>query len=548
VFNARAILSRYARTLWRRRWWGLSVAWVICIVGWAYVMHLPDLYQAKTRVYVDTDSMLRPLMSGIAFDPNLLSQVDVMHRTFLSTPNLQKVSHLTDLDLAAHTSAESAAVVEDLKQHVSIESQGDNLFSIAYTGPNRDTATKIVQSLLNVFVESNLGNTRQDIANAQSFIDQQLQSYDKQLNDLDKKIADFKAANLGALPGDSSYASKLEMAREKLTATQDELSENQQKRQAIADELASVPQLVDSYSSGPDQDSGFGPPLGPPLASGGSNSKGDPVIPTTIDAQERVTLLQRRLDALLADYTDQYPDVVTVKRQLEDAKARLATTKKTEKASGPNTPPTGPGTRHSMMPNPVYQQLQLQLASLDANIASLQSRVQVETASVSKWDGLAKSVPELGAELAKLTRDHDVIKKSYDDLLSRRESAKIGSDMATQTQPVQFRIIDPPAAPPAPVAPKRGLLLSAVLVGGILAGGALAFLLSQIDDAVITIRELRELAAIPVLGSIRRVKTAGVSKRQLFGVGGFATLTIALVVAFLSLLSLEGLVSGKLWS
>src|SRR5581483_6249764 len=113
--------------------------------------------------------------SGIAIDPNMLSQVDLMHRTFLSTPNLQKVSHLTDMDLTAHTAADSAAVVDALRQQVSISAQGDNLFTIAYTGTNRDMAIKVVQSLLNVFVESNLGNTRQDIASAQSFINQQLQ-------------------------------------------------------------------------------------------------------------------------------------------------------------------------------------------------------------------------------------------------------------------------------------------------------------------------------------------------------------------------------------
>ena len=551
MFNARAVVSRYARALWRRRWFGLAVAWAVCIVGWAFVMRLPDLYEAKARVYVDTNSMLRPLMNGIAVDPNLLSQVDIMQRTLLSAPNLQKVSHATDLDLTARTPAESDAIVEGLRQHVSIDSQGQNLFSIAYTGPNRDTAIKVVQSLLNVFVEGNLGNSRQDIASAQRFIDEQLRSYEKQLDETDQQIANFRAANLGALPGDSSYASRLDAARQKLAGTQGELEENKQKRQAIADEVSSVPQLVDSYMSGSDPDIGIGPPLafdnagGPNISSSGSN-KADTGIPTTVDVQERVTLLKRRLDALLADYTDQYPDVINVKRQLADAEARLAATKKDDKGKGPNTPPVGPGTRHSMVPNPVYQQLQLQLVTLDATIASLQTRAQRETEDVNKWDGLAKSVPEVGAQLAKLTRDHDVIKKAYDDLLTRRESAKIGSDMASQTQSVQFRIIDPPAAPPEPVAPKRGLLLSAVLIGGIVAGMAFAYLLMQIDDAVITVRELREFAAIPVLGSVRRVTIAGPSKRHLFVVGGFATLTIALLVAFLSLLSFAGL--GKVLS
>ena len=110
--------------------------------------------------------------------------------------------------------------------------------------------------------------------------------------------------------------------------------------------------------------------------------------------------------------------------------------------------------------------------------------------AVEKWQGLAKEVPEIAAQLQKLTRDYDVTKKAYDELLNRRESAKIGSDLQTQTQTVQFRVVDPPAAPLKPVAPKRPLLLAVVLIGGLIAGGAFAFLLTQIDDSILTVRQL----------------------------------------------------------
>ncbi len=530
MLNARTIVLRYARALWRRRWYGLVVTWAVCIVGWAFVIHLPDLYEARARIYVDTDSMLRPLMRGIAVDTNLLSQVDMMQRTLLSRPNLQKVSHMADLDLAARTPSQTDEVVDNLRQHISIDSQGPNLFLLAYTGPNRDTATKIVQSLLTVFVESNLGSSRQDMLSARSFIDDQLQDYAKQLDSAEKKIADFKATNLGFLPGDNSYSAKLDAARQALEKTQAELDENQQRRQALATQLASVPKYVDSYTSGPDQ----GPGAGPPLA---SDSGGDGAAAADIDT--RVALLQKRLNILLEDYTDQYPDVIKVKRELEQAKARAKLAQDNKPADSGDTPPVG--ARRSTAPNPVYEQLQLQQVSLDTTIASLQARAQRETAEVKKWDGLAKSVPEVGAQMSKLTRDYDVIKRAYDELLNRRESAKIGSDLATQTQTVQFRIIDPPQAPPVPVAPKRNLLLSVVLIGGIIAGTAFAFLLSQIDDSVMTIRELREMVAAPVLGAITRVTRPSDRRLQRFGAAGFVALCVGLLIAFIGIFSFESL-------
>jgi polysaccharide chain length determinant protein (PEP-CTERM system associated) len=527
------MLLRHARALWRRRWYGLAVAWAVCIAGWAFVVHLPDLYEARARIYVDTDSMLRPLLRGIAVDTNMLSQVDIMQRTLLSGPNLQKVSHMADLDLTARTPAETDAVVDNLRQHISVESQGQNLFSLAYVGPNRETATKVVQSLLTVFVESNLGSSRQDMLSARSFIDDQLRDYAKQLDDADKRIADFKAANVGFLPGQDSYSAKLDAARLALDKTQAELEENLQKRQAFVTQLASVPKYVDSYTTGPDQGFGAGPPLA--LGNGGSGSDA-----ASGDAQTRVAALQRRLDILLEDYTDQYPDVVKVKRELEQAKAR-AKAEQGDTAKDSGEPVVGPGARKSTAPNPVYEQLQLQLVSLDTTIASLKARTQREATEVKKWDALAKSVPEVGAKLAKLTRDYDVIKKAYDELLNRRESAKIGSDLATQTQTVQFRIIDPPQAPPVPVAPKRGLLLSVVMIGGIIAGAAFAYLLSQIDDSVMTIRELREVVGAPVLGAITRVIRPSDRGQLRFGALGFIALCVGLLAAFIGIYSFESL-------
>src|SRR5579859_5015697 len=155
--SVKAMALTYARALWRRRWYGVAVSWLVCLAGWAFVMQIPNQYEAKARIYVDTDSVLRPLMRGIAVDTNILSQVDLMQRTLLSAPNLQKVSHSADLDLAARTPAESEGIVNSLRQRIAVLGEGRNLFTLTYTGPNRETAAKVVQSLLTVFVESNLG-------------------------------------------------------------------------------------------------------------------------------------------------------------------------------------------------------------------------------------------------------------------------------------------------------------------------------------------------------------------------------------------------------
>jgi polysaccharide chain length determinant protein (PEP-CTERM system associated) len=500
-------------------------------------MQLPNQYEAKARIYVDTDSVLRPLMRGIAVDSNILSQVDLMQRTLLSAPNLQKVSHTADLDLAAHTPAESEEIVNSVRQRIAVSGEGRNLFALSYTGPSRETASKVVQSLLTVFVESNLGSSRQDMVSARGFIDAQLQNYAKQLDEAEQRVAEFKAKNIGYLPGDENYATKLDIARQQLEKSQSGLSEELQKKESLTQRLSDTPQTIDNYSAGPE----LGP--GPSTSTESAPSAAESVAAADrAVAIARVAELQKELNKELENYTEQHPDVINTRRLLEQARQNAkAAEAATSRGQRPKSLATDPRATRSTGPNPVYEQLQLQLASVETNIASLQTRVQRDRAEVDRWQGQARSVPEVAAEMTKLTRDYDSIRKAYDDMRSRREAAKIGSDMESQTQTIQFRVIDPPQAGRDPVAPKRQLLLSEVLFGGIAAGAAFAFLLSQIDDSIMSIRQLKEFLAVPVLGAVSMVASASRKGQHKLGLAGFVTCCLGLVLAFVAVSSLVAL-------
>ena len=55
--------------LWRRRWLALGIAWPICLAGWVFIAMLPSKYLATARIYVDTETLLAPLLKGIAANP-----------------------------------------------------------------------------------------------------------------------------------------------------------------------------------------------------------------------------------------------------------------------------------------------------------------------------------------------------------------------------------------------------------------------------------------------------------------------------------------------
>src|SRR5690349_15412329 len=92
-------LLAHGRGMWHRRWVGLAAAWIVGIVAVSIVYRIPEKYEASARVYVDTESILRPLLQGLAIQPNVDQQVALMSRTLISRPNVEKLMRLADLDL-----------------------------------------------------------------------------------------------------------------------------------------------------------------------------------------------------------------------------------------------------------------------------------------------------------------------------------------------------------------------------------------------------------------------------------------------------------------
>ncbi len=167
--------------IWRRRWYALALAWFLSLAGWTVVAVLPDKFKSEARVYIDTTSLLGPLLKGIAVETDLDQEVAIMQRTLLSRPNLAEVARATDLDLEATTPIEMEGLLSRIERSASIRAQGRNLFTVGYIDGDPVLAKAVVQALLTIFVETNLGQNRQDMENARSFIESQLAIYQKQL-------------------------------------------------------------------------------------------------------------------------------------------------------------------------------------------------------------------------------------------------------------------------------------------------------------------------------------------------------------------------------
>lgn len=504
--DVREQLLAFLNAMWRRRWWGIAVAWLVCIGGWGFVTTMPNRFEAQARVYVDTDSMLQPLLQGLAVRPNLDQQIQIMQRTLLSRPNVEQVMRTTDLALQIDTPAQRDGMIDRLIANTRFAPQGTrNLFLLTHTDADPQLATRVVQSFLNIFVESQLGTRRRDFAEAQSFIDRQIREYERQLQTAERRLAQFRQQHLDVLPSTGNFAAQAQAVSQRRDQIASDLADAQARRENLRRQLAETPQTVQ---------------LGTGDGAGGTRYGG------------QIAELQNQMRQLRLRYTDDHPDIIAIRRQIQLLQSQNTNERRAIDAQAPR----GDGAQQQQqrarggptVPNTVYEQLRLRLADEESNVATMERRLSQAESEVERLRGLATRVPEIEAELANLDRDYNVIKGNYEQLLARREQARMAQNADERTDALQFRIIDPPRVPIAPSAPNRPVLYAAVLIVGIGAGFAFAALISQLSESFWTTAQLRDAFAYPVLGSVGMLVT-GAQKR------GAAIANLAYASVFLAL-------------
>ena len=228
-------LSVILRSMWLYRWWGLAAAWIVGPIAAAAVYLLPDRYEASARVYVDTQSILKPLMSGLAVQPNVDQQINILSRTLISRPNVEKLIRMADLDLAAKSKEEREALIVAVTKALQIREAGrDNLYTLAYTDTDPQRAKRVVQSMVSIFVESGLGDKRKDSDTARRFIEEQIKAYEQRLIEAENKLKEYKLRNIGTVgSGAPDYFRKMTEATEQLNQARLALREAENSRDAL---------------------------------------------------------------------------------------------------------------------------------------------------------------------------------------------------------------------------------------------------------------------------------------------------------------------------
>ncbi len=490
--------------VWQRRWIAVAVAWAICLAGWLVVSQIPNQYESRARIFVQLRQILPG--EGIATQQEQQKDIDRVRTTLASATNLEKVVRGTDLANTVATDRDVADRVAGLQKKIKITAQQDNLFEITATADNGKLSRTIVQKLIDIFVEDNLGTIRDEASQSLQFLDQQLAQRQKALQEAEAKKADFQDRYLGSLPGTGTLSERLSAARAQLAQVNQELAAAQSGLAAVNGQMAGTSATV--------------------AGAGGGGGVAGP-------ARARLSAIQGQLtEARARGWTDSHPDVIALKSQLSAAQGAA------------KREPVYSGGGGGASANPLYLSLRAMQADKAAQVAALTNRKAQIEADMGAIDQKIAGDPAAAQEQAEIDRNYQVMKSAYDKLLADREQVKLRSQAAGQADAVKFNVIDPPTAPRSPTAPNRPLLLTGVLIVGLGGGLAVAFGLSQLAGTFPTTARLEKMSGMPVIGSIGEVVTGAQTalRRKRFQM--FAAATAGLVVAWVALLGLEMLQRG----
>lgn len=478
---------------WRFRWVAMASAWLICVLGWIVVHSLPNTFESEATVYVDTSSALKPLLEQLTVDSNVLGRVELVTEAMLGRPLLERVARETDIHLRADTNEQFERLITEMRKRIVIqndERRDPNLYKIRYRDIDRKAAQDVVASMLSIFVEDTLGANRFDTVKAQEFLRDELQKLQSELELSEAQLADFKKRNVGRMPGaGGDYFERMQGIVDELDEVQSSLRIARRKRDALRRQLSGEQPTLDSS------------------------------IGTGSELDQRIAENQSRLEELELRFTEQHPDVISVKRTLEQLN-RQRQEQLDEIRDG-----DGSGVASD---NPVFQNIQIELTNVSVEIETLLEQESVLQRRVRELRELIDILPQVEAELARLTRNYDVKETQYQSLLQRLEIAEL-SESAEESEDVQFRIIDPPIFPEQPVAPNRGLLVFVVLIAGLGVGGGLAFFLNQLRPVFNDVVSLRTKTGLPILGTVSVMRTL---ERKRLRVRQVACFSIGLVALF----------------
>lgn len=452
-------------SVWNRRWLALAVAWSLCLLGWLAVALFPNSYESNARIFVQLDDALAEQIGIGAGDRK--RDIERVTQTLTSAINLEKVIRSTAIGPTVTNERDMETAVKKLGENIKVKSTQENLFEITAASGRGDLSDAenarlsqdIVQKLIDIFREDDLGGSKGEMRETISFLDTQLAARQKDLEGAEQRRLTFESQHPDLIGGAEAISQRLAATRGELRSVAADLAAAQSSLAGIEGQLAGTPRII--------------------AGAGDGGARG-----ALAQAQSNLMALKAR------GLTDNHPDVVSANQQIQGLQRQVASE---GDRAGSN--------------NPAYASLQAIRAERQANVQALQARSAALNSEIMSVTASQAMEPGVAAEAQRISRDYDVLRGQYDKLLQDREELRLRGQVENERSAVKFEVIDPPTSPRVPAAPNRPLLLLGVLIVGLGAGGGAGFILTQLRGTFATSAQLERAFELPVIGTVSHMST-----------------------------------------
>jgi polysaccharide chain length determinant protein (PEP-CTERM system associated) len=444
-------------------------------------MILPDVYQSSTLILVTPQRVPSSFVtSTVTID--LTQRMQSIAQEILSRTRLEEIIREFNLYPAMNNSAAMEDRVERLRQQVKVGFRQNNAFQLSFEHQNPEKAKDVASRLAALFIEQNLQVREQQAMGTKSFITAEADRLRKELEGQEATVNQFKAAHRFEMPDQlDANLRTLEQLRRELEASTQRLSSLQERKGILQK------QTVESDILGMDL-------LGIGSLSTGSPTDGGGVNP-------RLEMKKRELETLLQTYSNKYPDVVRLKREIQALEAEKRETMASNPANSSKTATSSV--------NPLKQVLQTQISDIDAEIQTLRSQHERLRSQISTIQARIDNTSMNGIELSKISRGYEITLRKYQDLLAKSLDSELSENMEKKQKGEQFQILDPANYPLKPVRPNRPMIILFGLIAGLAGGVALAFVWDTLDTSFKRSDELAGYVNIPLLATIPALVTRG---------------------------------------
>lgn len=393
----------------------------------------PKGFTSSTTILVEDKKIIQPLMQGAAVATEVADRGRLAREVIFGRKIMTQVLEHGGWMRGNPSPTEQEKIIESIVNRTNITSVGKDIIKIDYKDDDPQRAFRTTQKYAELFIAESLGTKIDESRAAFEFIDKQTQEYHDKLLKAEEQLKEFRSANLDARPGtDADISSRLNTLQQRIEQASQDLKEAEVKKISLEKQLSGEAEVATALSR-----------------------EGQ--------YRSRIAELQSRLETLRLSYHDSYPDIIQLKHQIDDLNQAVVEERQrreSAKASGKVIIDEG------VINNPMYQQLKQELSQTRVNVEMLNARIGEAKRQLQQELERGRRVHGGEATLAELTRDYQVNRDIYQDLLKRRENARVSMNLDKEKQGLTIKIQEPATVPLSP----SGLRFLHFVIGGLVLG------------------------------------------------------------------------------